>query len=311
MRAVRAELKSERGGASIEFALVLPLTVSLLGVCLIAVLAVAQQVTLSALAAESARLLARGETVAVIDQLLSGAPGSSYTSTQMGELLCVTVRRTPKADPLAGLHLQLSATSCALSHNTASPRDPLANTAAPFDQLLDTLSPRDPLVNTAAPNATTNQTDYPPSPGCALIPLAFLRRLRDEEGSAVAMYGVCAAALIVSFAAINASLVVVEQVRLNGAADAAALAAADTALGLVSGTPCDRAGQVAAGNRATLERCTLDGYVAQVQVSVHAYGWLLRSTARAGPIDDPSAAQHAASLGAARASCRESVYGVA
>jgi secretion/DNA translocation related TadE-like protein len=68
-----------------------------------------------------------------------------------------------------------------------------------------------------------------------------------------------------------------------GAADAAALAAADARVGAVTGYPCDRAAEVAAANGASLTSCEVDGLVATVRVSSAILGFNLAATATAGP----------------------------
>lgn len=70
---------------------------------------------------------------------------------------------------------------------------------------------------------------------------------------------------------------------LVGAADAAALAAADAAIGLRPGVPCDAARRAAESNGASLERCTVDGVIATVEVSGAAGAIPLSVQARAGP----------------------------
>lgn len=71
--------------------------------------------------------------------------------------------------------------------------------------------------------------------------------------------------------------------NLAGAADAAALAAADARVGVVTGYPCDRAAEVAEANGATLTACDVDGLIATVSVSATFAGFRLESTATAGP----------------------------
>ena len=70
---------------------------------------------------------------------------------------------------------------------------------------------------------------------------------------------------------------------VTGAADAAALAAADTASGLVPGHPCDAATRAAVANGADLRSCTLDGLVATVVVSRSVLGFAFAESATAGP----------------------------
>ena len=81
--------------------------------------------------------------------------------------------------------------------------------------------------------------------------------------------------------------------RAAGAADAAALAAADAASGWSAGPPCAEAGRLAAENRAALARCEIDGLVVTVEVEIATGfgaigGWdtplaMVRQTASAGP----------------------------
>ncbi len=71
--------------------------------------------------------------------------------------------------------------------------------------------------------------------------------------------------------------------RATVAADAAALAAADTLVGIASGDPCARAAETAAANGASVLRCVPDGLVVTVRVRV---GWSfvpLEADATAGP----------------------------
>jgi hypothetical protein len=70
---------------------------------------------------------------------------------------------------------------------------------------------------------------------------------------------------------------------LTGAADAAALAAADAASGAVAGIPCDRARTVATANNATLAACEVDGYIVTVAISGVILGMHCSETATAGP----------------------------
>jgi secretion/DNA translocation related TadE-like protein len=70
---------------------------------------------------------------------------------------------------------------------------------------------------------------------------------------------------------------------VQGAADAAALAAADTASGLVPGVPCEMAALAARLNGAGLAGCTVDDLVATVSVSRSAGIFTIGSSARAGP----------------------------
>ncbi len=88
-------------------------------------------------------------------------------------------------------------------------------------------------------------------------------------------------ALTGSIAGISAALVTKQ--RIAGAADAAAIAAADVASGAVSGYPCASADDAARLNGATLVECAVDGPVASVLVSARVLAFEVRARARAGP----------------------------
>ncbi len=75
----------------------------------------------------------------------------------------------------------------------------------------------------------------------------------------------------------------VEKRSITAAADAAALAAADVASGLVPGIPCDAAAQLAAANGGALTACDVDGAVVSVGVSAAVLGIPFTIRATAGP----------------------------
>ena len=77
--------------------------------------------------------------------------------------------------------------------------------------------------------------------------------------------------------------VLVARSTVAGAADAAALAAADARVGVATGFPCERADEVAAANGAKLTACEVDGLIATVSVSRTILGFDLESSATAGP----------------------------
>ena len=109
-------------------------------------------------------------------------------------------------------------------------------------------------------------------------------RLRTEQGSgtvlAVAVIGALLA-LICTLLPLLAGFVASQSV--GGAADAAALAAADVASGLIPGEPCVMAQRAAELSGAHLDSCVLDGVVATVRVSRTVAGMLAQARARAGP----------------------------
>lgn len=80
---------------------------------------------------------------------------------------------------------------------------------------------------------------------------------------------------------LNAALTT-RQLTAN-AADAAALAAADTASGLAPGSPCTNAAMAAQLNGAVLGDCAVDGLEARVTASRSVLGIVVTIEARAGP----------------------------
>lgn len=97
---------------------------------------------------------------------------------------------------------------------------------------------------------------------------ALRRPLSSDAGSggvlALALIG---AAAIVAVAVFGLGSALVVRQRIIGAADAAALAAADGASGAVPADPCSAAAAVAGSMGGTLTACALDGLVATVEVS--------------------------------------------
>ncbi|WJL96219.1 helicase [Microbacterium sp. ET2] len=89
------------------------------------------------------------------------------------------------------------------------------------------------------------------------------------------------AALAVGLVAVGGAAVQAQ--RVAGVADAAALAAADAASGVLAGAPCERAAQMAATIGGELTRCELDDLVATVSVEGRVLGLPVSASARAGP----------------------------
>jgi secretion/DNA translocation related TadE-like protein len=71
--------------------------------------------------------------------------------------------------------------------------------------------------------------------------------------------------------------------RLQGVADIAALAAADTASGLQPGNPCKNAENISARATFTVQECRLDGLISRVTVMTVFGPFELVAQARAGP----------------------------
>lgn len=105
-----------------------------------------------------------------------------------------------------------------------------------------------------------------------------------QRGSiSVVAVGMIAGVLALTGGIVGISGAFVVKQRVSGAADVAAVAAADVATGAVSGYPCERAAATAALNGATLLECAIDGPIASVVVSAVFLAFEVRSRARAGP----------------------------
>jgi secretion/DNA translocation related TadE-like protein len=111
-----------------------------------------------------------------------------------------------------------------------------------------------------------------------------VRWRRDDRGagSVLALAAVAALGLATSVL-LPFALVVPVKHRVKDAADAAALAAADVAVGLVPGVPCELAATVADGNGASVLACRVDGLVATVTTGVTLLGVPISASSSAGP----------------------------
>lgn len=108
--------------------------------------------------------------------------------------------------------------------------------------------------------------------------------IRSERGAgSVLAIGMVAAVTVVALAIVGLAVGLAARQRIIGAADAAALAAADTALGHVAGAPCEVAAATARANGGVLAACRLDGLVATVEVRGTFAGIPLGARSRAGP----------------------------
>lgn len=113
---------------------------------------------------------------------------------------------------------------------------------------------------------------------------ATLRHVRDDEGAGgVLALAVVGATIAFALAALALGSAFAVRQRVVAAADAAALAAADTLLGVVPGDPCGHAREVAAAHRVALADCELAGAEAHVTVAVNVLGVPISVGSRAGP----------------------------
>lgn len=110
------------------------------------------------------------------------------------------------------------------------------------------------------------------------------RRLCDDRGSGSALgLGVVAATVALLLLLLPLAVALQGRQLVANAADAAALAAADTAMGAVPGEPCANAARLAAAGGAELLECRIDGAVATVLVGRAVLGGSARAAATAGP----------------------------
>lgn len=105
------------------------------------------------------------------------------------------------------------------------------------------------------------------------------------DGGAGSVLAVAVLGSTCALAAISLSLYLglATKQAVAGAADAAALAAANTRAGLVDGSPCERAEQVASANGVVLIRCSIDGLVVTVATERRVLGIPVGAVATAGP----------------------------
>lgn len=110
--------------------------------------------------------------------------------------------------------------------------------------------------------------------------------MRGEAGSG-SVLGVAVIAATIAVASLMIPVIRALAAVGHGwaAADASALAAADVAVGIQPGVPCESAAAVAASNGARLDGCVVDGVVVTVSVEVAVLGFGLSVRATAGPPD--------------------------
>ncbi|WP_241979227.1 Rv3654c family TadE-like protein [Cryobacterium sinapicolor] len=114
------------------------------------------------------------------------------------------------------------------------------------------------------------------------------RASAPERGSGtVLMLGVLGAVVLLTAVLLPLFAALAVGQMVQGAADAAALAAADTASGAVAGVPCAAAAEAAKLNGASVTVCTVEGLISSVTAMRGYLGFELVAQARAGPPDSP------------------------
>ena len=108
--------------------------------------------------------------------------------------------------------------------------------------------------------------------------------LRRERGAGTVLgVALLGATMLVTASVLFAVVALAGLQSAQNAADAAALAAADTLSGRSSGYPCANAQRAAALDGASVVSCTTDGDVALVSVARDGAPLHLTASARAGP----------------------------
>jgi secretion/DNA translocation related TadE-like protein len=108
--------------------------------------------------------------------------------------------------------------------------------------------------------------------------------VREERGAGgILALTVLALVAALALAVVGMGVALAARQRVVAAADAGALAAADTALGIHPGVPCRVAAEVVAAHDAVLSECTVEGVVATVTASASFAGIPIAVRARAGP----------------------------
>lgn len=109
-------------------------------------------------------------------------------------------------------------------------------------------------------------------------------RAGAERGAgSILVVGILAAVIALTLLAAPIVGLHVDRRRTAAAADAAALAAADTVIGIVPGEPCGTAARTAEANGAALTACVVDDLVVTVAVARSAGPFVVTATATAGP----------------------------
>lgn len=107
---------------------------------------------------------------------------------------------------------------------------------------------------------------------------------RGEDGSGgVLAIAAVAMLAVLALAGVGVGSALAARQRVIAAADAGALAAADTALGIHPGVPCDEAARVVTAHDVALSACEIEGVVATVAVSATIAGVVVTARSRAGP----------------------------
>ncbi|TFD49303.1 hypothetical protein E3T55_11500 [Cryobacterium frigoriphilum] len=107
---------------------------------------------------------------------------------------------------------------------------------------------------------------------------------RGERGAgSMLMLGILASVVLLTLVTVPLLGLLAVGQGVQNAADAAALAAADTVSGAVSGFPCEAADEAARLNGASVTACNVEGLIVTVSVNRDYLGFRISARARAGP----------------------------
>jgi len=108
--------------------------------------------------------------------------------------------------------------------------------------------------------------------------------LRNDRGAgSVLALALVMVVVTIGVSGVTLAAALTARQRVIGAADLAALAAADAASGAIGGVPCEVAGAVATGNRTHLTACEAESLVVSVTVVGSFAGIPIEAHSRAGP----------------------------
>jgi secretion/DNA translocation related TadE-like protein len=136
----------------------------------------------------------------------------------------------------------------------------------------------------AAVNTREARARGPTAPGSPKASWALRDEAAGERGSgSVLVVALVTSVLMLAGLALPLNAALTTRQLTANAADAAALAAADTASGFVPGYPCANAAEAARLNGATLAECAVDGLQVRVTATRQVLGVVVSVASMAGP----------------------------
>jgi hypothetical protein len=115
----------------------------------------------------------------------------------------------------------------------------------------------------------------------------FKGKMAMSEGSGTILgLGMCLVGLSGLLACNLAGFALFSGQKLQAEADEIAIAAADSARGLITGFPCESASQIAHIYMVSLDTCRIVGFESFIRLRSVAAGFELMATSRAGPAEN-------------------------